>query len=403
MRRTSLLILVLLQQLTGAPIDGMKKQTVLIMLAFKVGGKVGSGIGSGLIIDERHVVTNHHVCCRVPPGAPSKVLIMRSPKDAIETQVLWSSETQDLALLELAQPLQAPKPVFAPKTLIRIGEPVWAVGFPGSALRLSNEVSAFDPTVTQGVASRIFQSPIESGGTEFVQSTAAINPGNSGGPLFDGCGQAVAINSAKAVTHLGGQEAFAEGINLSILIDELLPELDKHHIAYQVGSPCEDAPSNSKWQWTTQWPALLLAGVAVIIAGHRKTREAALRTIGSRKTGAKPPAARPPQPSRPSAMLVGVAGSFLGQKVPLSEKPCVVGRDPASCNLVFPPEASHVSRQHCQFMHDAGGQVTVEDLSSTHGTFRNNERLPARQRIVITTGDRIVLGDASTAFEVTPR
>lgn len=388
-----------------APIADMKKQTVLIFMAAKTSKGVMMGSGSGVIVDPTHVVTNHHVCCEVPPGGVSKVVIATGPKTTIDATVIWKSEEKDLAILELAQPLQAPKVTFAPKSKIRIGETVWAVGFPGSAMRLGNESAVFEATVTQGVASRIFQGPTEEGGVEYVQTTAAVNPGNSGGPLFDDCGQVVAINRAKALSSIGDKTiTFAEGINLSIIVDEVISELNKNHIEYTVGNACQGpaAPVSSipSWMLGSQAVTLLVALGAIGLAMNRKVRQTVARSVHLGGHNAPPPPAAPAFRATGKAVLVGTLGPYQGQRIPLSERPVVIGRDAAVVNLVLPENTAGVSKRHCQLSVDRGGRFFVEDLHSSHGTFRNGQRIESGRPVEIRPGDRITLGGAQIAFEV---
>jgi pSer/pThr/pTyr-binding forkhead associated (FHA) protein len=52
-------------------------------------------------------------------------------------------------------------------------------------------------------------------------------------------------------------------------------------------------------------------------------------------------------------------------------------------------EAPLVSRVHCRFTSDALGQLLLEDLGSTNGTYVNDRRV---DRAAIVAGDRIRIG-----------
>lgn len=52
-------------------------------------------------------------------------------------------------------------------------------------------------------------------------------------------------------------------------------------------------------------------------------------------------------------------------------------------------DAAMVSRIHCRLSVDADGQLVVEDLESTNGTFVNDERV---SRAVLNAGDRLRVG-----------
>jgi S1-C subfamily serine protease len=387
--------------MAAPPIEQMKQQTVLLFQVVKTPKGLSTSSGSGVLVDATHVVTNHHVCCLVPPGMEAKVALAAGPDNLIEVEVLWSSEEKDLALLVLKKPLNAPPVVFAPKAMIRIGEPVWAVGYPGSAMRLGNEKAVYESTVTQGIASRIFQGPTQAGGVEYVQTTAAVNPGNSGGPLFDDCGQVIAINEAKAMTSLGKGMTFAEGINLSVIVDELLPELDKHQVAYKTGEACVGpaamAPSTPGWMVGSQVASVVLAVAAILLAFNRKVRHTVAKSLHLAKD-AEPPRAAPGVAR--TAWLLGASGAWQGQKIPLGASPVVIGRDPGVANVVVSADAPGVSKRHCQVsVHEASGRVYVEDLFSTHGTFRNGQKIESGRPVELQPGDRLTLGGPGTAFD----
>jgi pSer/pThr/pTyr-binding forkhead associated (FHA) protein len=52
-------------------------------------------------------------------------------------------------------------------------------------------------------------------------------------------------------------------------------------------------------------------------------------------------------------------------------------------------DAAMVSRIHCRLTVDNDGQLVVEDLESTNGTFVNDERV---KRAVLSAGDRLRVG-----------
>ena len=56
----------------------------------------------------------------------------------------------------------------------------------------------------------------------------------------------------------------------------------------------------------------------------------------------------------------------------------------------FVLDAALVSRVHCRLMTDASGDLSVEDLDSTNGTFVNDQRVSGRA--VLAPGDRLRVG-----------
>jgi pSer/pThr/pTyr-binding forkhead associated (FHA) protein len=57
-------------------------------------------------------------------------------------------------------------------------------------------------------------------------------------------------------------------------------------------------------------------------------------------------------------------------------------------------DAALVSRVHCRLMATMLGELHVEDLDSTNGTFVNDRRV---DRAVLTTGDRLRIGRVELA------
>lgn len=63
----------------------------------------------------------------------------------------------------------------------------------------------------------------------------------------------------------------------------------------------------------------------------------------------------------------------------------------------FTVEAAMVSRVHCRLRVDAEGQLEVEDLDSTNGTFVNERRV---SRAVLVPGDRLRIGRAEFVVDL---
>ncbi len=71
------------------------------------------------------------------------------------------------------------------------------------------------------------------------------------------------------------------------------------------------------------------------------------------------------------------------------ERTTVVGRGEVDFSL----DEEGLSRRHARFDVDTRGQVTIEDLGSTNGTFVNGERIVGRR--ALRDGDRIEIGTAT--------
>ena len=90
--------------------------------------------------------------------------------------------------------------------------------------------------------------------------------------------------------------------------------------------------------------------------------------------------------------LVGIAGEYQGQRIPLSTKPLILGKDHRKASLVFSNPL--ISRSHCHiFVTD--GHVYIKDLESRNGTWINDEkRLVPLKTTMLESEDVISLAGA---------
>ncbi|MFN7922626.1 MAG: trypsin-like peptidase domain-containing protein [Bryobacteraceae bacterium] len=387
------------------PIEQMKQDALLIAVQHTLGGKSASGSGSGFPVDEKHLVTNWHVCCDAAPKAQTTILVVLSDKEVATAKPILISAAKDLAILELDKPHHRAIPALAPVRLLKEGQDVWASGYPGASLRVGDAKAAIVPSISKGIVSKFFAMPVAQDlpPVSHIQVTAAVNPGNSGGPLFDECGNVAGIVVAKAMASLGKTQTFAEGVNLAIQVDELTPELDRLGIRYTTGSACS---AGAMPMPLVQYGALGAAVAALLVSLNKRTRQtvtASARRFTQRTAPMPPPSPSPmpaPAPVR-RMMLRGVSGPYAGQLIPLSAKPCVLGRDPQVANLVFPADSPHISKRHCQVTLDASGRIVIEDSWSSNGTFTGaGQRVAAGQSRELKPGDRFYLGSPDNSFEV---
>lgn len=91
-------------------------------------------------------------------------------------------------------------------------------------------------------------------------------------------------------------------------------------------------------------------------------------------------------------VLVGVAGIYAGQEFKIDQD-IIFGRDPVSCNIVFPVNAIGISKVHCQICLNVNGYKAIIDCDSTYGTFLNGVKLYPGKMAVLQSGSEIRLGD----------
>jgi len=394
MKLLSSLLLPVLLTAADPKIALMKQRTLFVLVRFQSGGQNGIASGSGFAVDSRHVVTNWHVCCDFPPGSSVALGIPLSKDDLIEARVIWSSQAQDLGVLQLQKNLPRPVSPLSQREYLEEAQPVYALGFPGASRSSGGIQNALDPTISSGIISKFM--PFRKGANlaEFqaLQTTAPINGGNSGGPLFNACGEVTGINFGSAVeAERDGRVVAAQGINLSILVDELRRELDSLGIKYEAApGPCVSSPAGGLPVWATlslQALTALIALTALVLAFSRKTRD----RVTSRLHRFEPAAPR----------VLGVTGVHAGSCISLSSRrPCVLGRDPRAANLVFPSEIQAVSSRHCELRWEPhNGHVFLTDLGSTNGTFlEGGRRLLPGVPEQLSPGSKFYLGSPQIQF-----
>ena len=162
-------------------------------------------VGSGVVIDERTILTNHHVI-----EDADSIRVAVSDGREFEASVLGYDYLSDLALLEInAEPIgkstrSTPlQPIeWGDSAHLLIGE--WAVAI-GNPFRLARGDA--QPTVTIGIISATQRTLTidERFHENLIQTDASINPGNSGGALVNMHGQLIGINTAIRSTSGGSQ------------------------------------------------------------------------------------------------------------------------------------------------------------------------------------------------------
>ena len=201
----------LIHNLNNKPIDStyisevnQKSVVKIIAQVDSIWGR-GEATGSGVLINDNQVVTNHHVV----DGAIGDTVDVFFPFDKdteIEASVVCSDENLDLAIIELDEVPSEAEPVQLCADLPSIGADVFAIGYP----------MGIGYSFTKGVVSYP-ELESENSSFSFIQFDAAVSPGNSGGGLFNDKNQLIGIVSQKVVAQ--GAENIAMAIPMSVVLD----------------------------------------------------------------------------------------------------------------------------------------------------------------------------------------
>ncbi|MBU1220610.1 GGDEF domain-containing protein [Myxococcota bacterium] len=89
------------------------------------------------------------------------------------------------------------------------------------------------------------------------------------------------------------------------------------------------------------------------------------------------------------ACLIVISGTAVGQMFRIEEDEMTIGRSHAN---TVPLLEEGVSRSHCRLINLPGGEVMLEDLNSTNGTYVNSDKISRR---LLQDGDKIQVGQTT--------
>lgn len=142
-----------------------------------VGVRIGSSVGTGVVISEDGLVLcAAHVC-----GAPGRPVRFWFPDGrAARGETLGTNHEMDSALIKITDPGPWPWVPVAEAGRVRIGDWVMGMGHPGGFDAKRSEVVRLGRVLRRG---------------NLLQTDCTLISGDSGGPLFDMQGHVVAIHS----------------------------------------------------------------------------------------------------------------------------------------------------------------------------------------------------------------
>ena len=303
----------------------------------------------------------------------------------------------DLAVLRAAEEIDGriALPLLSENDRVDSGDTVYALGYPAStdAVNTTYAASVDRVTVTDGIVS--LHSELYDNGVpiEVIQHTANINHGNSGGPLINENGAVVGVNTWG--TNIDGITS-----SYSIEIHYVRDILDDLHIDIP-------APKTS-----INWILIAIAAVVavvvilviilVVVKKGKKNSGASQSAPVQQATsaaGQTPEAGHAPIAGDSGLRIQGLSGYFAGRRFAVSGQ-VRIGRNPNGNDLVYPENTPGVSGSHCMlFIRD--GQLYLQDVGSSHGTFLSSgRRLTPNQAVILHVGDRFYLATEKESFVI---
>lgn len=367
-------------------------------------GAMGTGFAIGkpgeaveYIVTNGHVVDYGYVGPKAYAGqvysAGVQVYFSAAENQYVSAEVVYYSPSndKDIAIIKLPSKTDKRRPITIKNAdTVSIGDTAYALGYPGVASN-SQQFSTYDEndiTLTRGIISKRTK-PAWSNYDAF-QMDVYINHGNSGGPLVDEQGCLIGINSSGAVDEQGK----SEGVNFAITSGELVKILDSEHIPYAMArSGLSRVPGWFAYVFLPMGILMLAGGIVLPVIDRKRTQAFA----GAQRAGGGPGSAGK------RAVLLGVTGKYAGQRFDLLTGQVVLGRDPATCNIVFDRDTPGISGRHCQISYDRNEDYfVITDLGSTYGTFLGSgKKLTANVAERLYAGDTFCFADNTNRFVVT--
>lgn len=328
-----------------------------------------------------------------------------------ELYMVEYNESQDIAVLRLAEPtsLRKPLPLKRPDDSM-VGSTVYAVGYPGLSENIfsgaTTQFGTKDVTVTSGIISRKF---VEEGvGLRQLQIDCEIKPGNSGGPLIDEDGNVLGVCRSSV------KNANNERLYFAVCIDDAISLLKKNDVEFTevtggttakstengeetAATGATDAEKTTQAQATADFTLYIIIGIAaVVIIGAAAA--VIILLIKNKKTAPAPaPVSAPPATDKTKTAYVrSLSMQHNGMRTKIGADRILIGRNRADCAIAFKEGTPGVSGKHCSVSYDsASSDFIITDLRSSYGTFlQNGKKLEPGTPHHLRAGDRFYLGDS---------
>lgn len=164
------------------------------------------GVGTGFVVAENVIATNHHVVKRMV-SHDMKVRLTSSDQELRVAGVVYEDEASDIAFLWVTCNAPALKPA---SIGFQRGLEVVAIGNPGVGYT----------TLANAVASGLLSAEVELLGKRVYQLSMSINPGNSGGPVVSAKHGVIGMISFRAKQQ--------EGLAFAVPASQIWTALNEH-------------------------------------------------------------------------------------------------------------------------------------------------------------------------------
>lgn len=303
-----------------------------------------TGIMVGKGKEKKYVIT----ILRAIEGHTENITAGYTDEQNIGATLIASDKQENLALLELKEDIPEAKQASLRDKPLNDGDKIYAIdsrGHKDSANISEGTVLSRNKLTADGISTEIYQITIK--------TDAHLN----GGMLVTENG------SLAGICYYDGNT----DINKAITEKALLKLLDDNEIKYKKS--------------TLLYLIIILVCIAALVAAGAF---ALFRAIKSKKE------------NMPG--LMGVSGDFAGQKIPVKAESINIGRDAKCCQIVILHD-NDVSRCHCSIRYDNIKHCFVlTDLSSTHGTYINGEKLEPNTPRYIGAQTVFCLGNGQNSF-----
>lgn len=379
--------------------------SVVVVGAVSADGESAS-TGTGFAIGEagkeiQYIVTNYHVIAAAyeTQGMVS-VCFSVATSDIVTGEIFATNAKKDIAIIKLPEPTKKRKAlVLCPQNKINLDDDFTALGFPAaSSLNDYTKLDQSDVVITKGSIAKV--SRINE--VDCYLLDIKFSEGNSGGPLVNSKGEVVGINAFYIQTQAGEDRAVIQN-NYSIVIDELLPMIDRDKIPLTITG---ELTTLTMIYVGCGALAIILVAVFVILLSKKKKRH---KVMIEKETQVISNASNPssdsaqnktvPLSSHATITLRGTSGNFANQTFTLIDK-IIIGRDSNKCGIAYPLDSPGISGIHCE-IYTERNTVYLKDLGSSYGTFLvGSNKITANTPVKLTNGSMFYLASEDNTFEV---